>query len=374
MQQGGTEVLVQALLRGLSQYYEIVLISGDRSLAELPSEYARLACGHVSWGVQPFTQQSASALAQSLVEHGVQLAHFHFGGTFTWQSNRFWRCPVYYLGERGVPCLTTNHLATEWLNCGVNPARPRWQKHLYQLFAIFSRSLLYHRLRCEVCVSKHDLRRVSRMFPFFRHKLLQRYHSLLPADAPPPALSGRLPVILCVGTIGGRKAQPILAEAFCRIAARYQAWSLEFIGRTDDTSSVAQILRSAAAAGASGRVLVRGRLEDEETAKRMQAVSIFAMPSLQEGLGLALQEALFHGCVGVGTRAGGIPELIDDGSNGLLVPAGDVTALSAALERLMANPALLERFRQQSRPSIVCKKMTAPAMIDEYRRLYETCR
>jgi glycosyltransferase involved in cell wall biosynthesis len=82
---------------------------------------------------------------------------------------------------------------------------------------------------------------------------------------------------------------------------------------------------------------------------------------------------LFHGCVGVGSRVGGIPELIDHEVSGLLVPPGDIPALTAALDRLMTDRALLEKFRAQGRAAIVRKGMTASAMIDQYQQLYKRC-
>jgi glycosyltransferase involved in cell wall biosynthesis len=188
---------------------------------------------------------------------------------------------------------------------------------------------------------------------------------------PPPNLQDRDPVVLCVGTIGGRKAQPDLAGAFARIAGRHPEWQLRFIGRPEDPADVDRIRSGASKAGISDRVHLLGRLSDEETLHQMQRASIIAMPSLQEGLGLSLQEALFHGCVGVGSRVGGIPELIEHEVNGLLVPPGDVAALSAALDRLMSDPALLDRFRAQSRASILRKGMTSAAMVQNYLDLYQ---
>jgi len=76
--------------------------------------------------------------------------------------------------------------------------------------------------------------------------------------------------------------------------------------------------------------------------------------------------------VGVGSRAGGIPELIEHEVNGLLVVPGDVTALSAALDRLLSDARLLEKLRAQSRPSILRKRMTAAAMVQSYVELYHT--
>jgi glycosyltransferase involved in cell wall biosynthesis len=371
MQQGGTEVLVRELIRGLRPHFDIVLVSGDSQLRDLPDEFANLISRQFSWNLRSGSADTARALAQALRDEKIDLAHFHFGGTYQWRTNRFWQCPIYYLGKLGVPCLSTNHLAEEWLNCGVNPIRPLWQKYFYQFFALFSRSMVYRQLKVEVCVSKGDQRRVAGQFPLSRRKIIQRYHSLLSADTPPPNLTDRDPVIICVGTIGGRKAQPNLAEAFARIADKHPKWELHFIGRSDSPDYVQRIQKSATAVGASDRVRVLGRLTDEETANRMQRASIIGMPSLQEGLGLSLQEALFHGCVAIGSRVGGIPELIEHEVNGLLVPPGDIEALSGQLNRVLSDPELLSRLRTQTRESILRKGMTASAMIAHYRRLYE---
>jgi hypothetical protein len=52
-----------------------------------------------------FQAAAARQLAGQLCEQKIQLAHFHFGGTYEWDSNRFWRCPVYHLAQNSVPCL-----------------------------------------------------------------------------------------------------------------------------------------------------------------------------------------------------------------------------------------------------------------------------
>src|SRR5260370_2255664 len=231
IQQGGTEVLVQALLRGLSDHFDIVLVSDDKAASDLPVEYSRIICGHLTWKFGVPSPQQARALASSLLRENIELAHFNFGGTFHWGSNRHWRCPVYHLAGNGITCLTTNHLASEWLNCGVSRDRPRWQQHLGPIFAILSGSLLYRRLKLEVCVSQTHHARLLKMFPLFRHKIIQRYHSLLPADAPPPGMLDREPVVLCVGTFGERKPQTNLVEAFRSIAPRHPRWPLGLIGR-----------------------------------------------------------------------------------------------------------------------------------------------
>ena len=64
------------------------------------------------------------------------------------------------------------------------------------------------------------------------------------------------------------------------------------------------------------------------------------MPSIEEGLGTAVLDAFLFSLPVVGTRAGGIPEMIEDGINGLLVEPGDPRALADAVVRLLKNPEL----------------------------------
>lgn len=67
-------------------------------------------------------------------------------------------------------------------------------------------------------------------------------------------------------------------------------------------------------------------------------VEFLILPSLSEGLGLVVLEGLIHAKPTIGSRVGGIPEIIQDGVNGLLVPPGDVDALTKAIIHLLRNP------------------------------------
>src|SRR6266568_8500089 len=85
-QQGGTEVLVKCLVRGLSKYFEIILISGEKTQSQLPIEVLDWVALHLPWDLTTPDASSARQLAGALRRQKVLLAHFHFGGTFSWQS------------------------------------------------------------------------------------------------------------------------------------------------------------------------------------------------------------------------------------------------------------------------------------------------
>lgn len=78
----------------------------------------------------------------------------------------------------------------------------------------------------------------------------------------------------------------------------------------------------------------------------IKGFDLFVMSSETEGLGTSLLDAMAAGKACVGTRAGGIPEVVDDGGTGLLVPAHDPQALAGAIVRLLKDPALRARMGQ----------------------------
>jgi len=103
----------------------------------------------------------------------------------------------------------------------------------------------------------------------------------------------------------------------------------------------------------------------------LQACTIFLMVSEGEGFGLALAEAMACGTAGVAARSGALPELVEDGTSGLLVPPRDASALADAIEKLARDEGLrremalrgLERVRQH---------FTAQGSIENVLRVYES--
>jgi glycosyltransferase involved in cell wall biosynthesis len=81
----------------------------------------------------------------------------------------------------------------------------------------------------------------------------------------------------------------------------------------------------------------------------MHAMDVFAMPSIWEGFGLVLLEAMAAGRPVVASRVATIPEVVVDGQTGLLVPAGDPLALAEAIARLAADPALARQLGEAGR-------------------------
>jgi glycosyltransferase involved in cell wall biosynthesis len=95
-----------------------------------------------------------------------------------------------------------------------------------------------------------------------------------------------------------------------------------------------------------------GWLESEEKDRLLREADVFVMPSRSEGLPMALLEAMGYGMAVVATAAGGIPEALDDGSEGILVPAEAPQALAEALTRLAGDADLRERLGAAARQRV----------------------
>jgi glycosyltransferase involved in cell wall biosynthesis len=100
------------------------------------------------------------------------------------------------------------------------------------------------------------------------------------------------------------------------------------------------------------------------------AFDIFVLPSLREALPIAVIEAMAVRLPVVAARIGGIPEVVEDGTTGCLVPPGDEAALAAVLERLVADPALAARLGAAGQARVQAQ-FTVEQMVRRVEHLYD---
>ena len=227
--------------------------------------------------------------------------------------------------------------------CG--PQKPAWFKLLLLPLAWIGKMQQLWHTRREIAVSQHDFRKLRRWYWPLRNRFTQIYHSRL-SGKPPDPIGDRKPIILNVGHIAWRKGQMVLAEAFARIAQRKPEWVLQLAGSYAEESSVSDIRQLIERHHLQDRILLLG--ERTDAFELMQAAAIYVQPSFWEALGLALQDAMFSGCACIGSRAGGIPELIRHEKNGLLFDPGNIDQLTNALE-IELIPRLVPFHRKKSR-------------------------
>jgi sugar transferase (PEP-CTERM/EpsH1 system associated) len=173
------------------------------------------------------------------------------------------------------------------------------------------------------------------------------------------------PLLGTVGRLVPVKNQSLLLRAFARLRQEQPAARLVLVG---DGPERAALEEEADGLGLGRTVFFTGSRRD--IPEIMAALDIFILPSFSEGLSLTLLEAMAAGKPVVATRVGGNPEVIRDGSNGLLVASDQVEELAAALRRLLAGgdsfTAMLARAGQQT----VADRFSLTAMVQAYEAVY----
>lgn len=142
--------------------------------------------------------------------------------------------------------------------------------------------------------------------------------------------------LVFVGRLAGVKGAPLLLDAVARLAAARPGLRLTLVG---DGPERPALEARAAELGLGARVAFTGYLTQDQVADTLARADALALPSFAEGVPVVLMEAMATGLPVVTTRIMGIPELVEDGVSGLLVPPGDLDALTAALDRLAGDPA-----------------------------------
>jgi glycosyltransferase involved in cell wall biosynthesis len=108
----------------------------------------------------------------------------------------------------------------------------------------------------------------------------------------------------------------------------------------------------------------------DNVAEYLATFDVFIYPSLREGLGSSLLDAMHFGLPIVASEVGGIPEIVEDQVNGLLIPPGDSRELSAAIQRVVADAGLRESMRRQNRSKAA--QFGAARMATSYESIYRS--
>jgi glycosyltransferase involved in cell wall biosynthesis len=171
------------------------------------------------------------------------------------------------------------------------------------------------------------------------------------------------PVVGFIGWLLPIKGPMHLLKAMENIWQDHEDANLVFIGKGDlDVDLRAEALK----ASANGRVNFLGWRSDID--EIMPVFDIFVLPSLNEGMGRVLVEAMAAGKPIVASNVGGIPDLVQHGHNGLLVPPGDEKALAAAIRQLIDDPDKAKMMGQRGRQR--CHQFSIDAMVEKIDQLY----
>jgi glycosyltransferase involved in cell wall biosynthesis len=158
--------------------------------------------------------------------------------------------------------------------------------------------------------------------------------------------------LLCVGQLAPAKAHGILLEAVHRLVLAGRSVRLTLIGDGAYRQGLERIVREK---NLEEHVVFTGSQPQEVVRARYLETDIFTLASFKEGVPVVLMEAMACGIPCVATGITGIPELIEQGVSGLLVPPSDVDAFTAAIERLMDDAELRQRLGTAARQQVVAR-------------------
>ena len=169
-------------------------------------------------------------------------------------------------------------------------------------------------------------------------------------------------MVLHLSNLRPLKRIDLLLEAMARVRPR-RSFKLVILAGADFSPYAGKVRDL----GLEDRVIVRERVGGVED--YLQAADLGLYTSDTESFCLSILEGMFFGCPSVATRAGGIPEVVDDGVTGLLVPFGDLGALTQAVERLIKDPALRTAMGQAARVR-AHERFAADIIVPKYIELY----
>jgi glycosyltransferase involved in cell wall biosynthesis len=175
------------------------------------------------------------------------------------------------------------------------------------------------------------------------------------------------PIVTFLGVVTYDKGSFYLVRALERLWARGTDVHLVIAGPQVD-----EFIRfyEGLSAATRDRIVLLGPVLGGDKRDLLAATDIFALPSRIDSFGIVYLEAWAYGKPVIGARAGGVPDVIDDGEDGLLVDFGDVEGLAQAIEGLLEQPQRARAMGQRGRAKVAAR-YTWAHVYDRLRTVYE---
>lgn len=183
------------------------------------------------------------------------------------------------------------------------------------------------------------------------------------------------PEVLFVGLVAAEKGIDILVSAFSRVVTQYRGAVLHVVGGYNAGYFRRELMPQVTRLGLADRVVFHGQQPAPLVAERVSRASLLALPTLMDTAPNVLAEARAAGVPVVASAVGGIPELIDDGVDGVLVPPQSPERLAGAIVALLRDPAAAAAIGQKGRDRVRREHRAAiqvPKLLDVYREVLAT--
>lgn len=178
------------------------------------------------------------------------------------------------------------------------------------------------------------------------------------------------PTFVYAGVLIERKGVDVLIEAFAIVARRWPSARLEIIGKAEDPRYHRALVDQTRVSRIEEQVCFVPHLAQADIAEHMARGVALVLPSVSEGLGRVVFEAMASGTLVIGSRVGGIVDMIVDGENGLLVPAGDSAALAQRMGEVLEHPETAREMGRKAR-EFARRYFTTESYVASYQDLFE---
>jgi glycosyltransferase involved in cell wall biosynthesis len=336
---GGGERALATLLRGLDPNIAVTVIGTDPKVVEAVAGERPSARIRMVRNVRN-KRDAVGIAAQFRAIREVRPDVLHANGNA-------WTCQ--YALSAGV---ATSGVKTLAVHHAMIPPRNRRQ--------VWLNRLKLKRLDGHVAVSRRGARSVEEMSGLAPGSVRVIYNGV--PDVPVAAMPRRIhgPVVGSVGRLSAEKGHDVLLRALAALPGVRAV----LVGDGPDRPRLEALARELAL---GDRLIMPGWRADPRP--WLATFDVFVMPSRLEALGLAMIEAMLASRPVVATTVGGIPEVVEDGETGLLVPPDDPPALAGALRVMLDDPARRERMGTLGR-SVATHKFGVDRMVRSYESVY----
>lgn len=351
---GGIGVYTTSLAKALKRKGENVIVasSGDKLVDELKKEEIE----HIylpidtSADIGLHTLAAYFRLSSLIKERGIQVVH---------AQTRVAQVIAHLVSERNkIAFVSTCHgfFKRRWFRRSF----PCWGERVIAISDAVREHLVNDmkvlKDKIKVIYNGIDVERFEQVLSFEEKSLIRKEYGLK-----------ELPTIGIISRLSDVKGHKYLFGAFAMILPKSPNLQLLVIG-DGPSYYLEELKRLAHNLGIEDKVLFHEACED--TSIPLSIIDIFCMPSIQEGLGLSILEAMAKGLPVVASDVGGIYTLIKHGQNGLLVPPRDEDALAEAILEILNNPSLAEEMGNISK-ELVKEKFTLDMMTEKVLKLYQ---